>query len=63
MVKRLPTMKETQVQSLGQEDLLEKEMVTHSSILVWKILKEKGIPGHLTCLLRKLYAGSSHVWM
>ena len=37
MVKRLPTMKETQVQSLGQEDLLEKEMVTHSSILAWKI--------------------------
>ena len=37
MVKRLPTMRETQVQSLGQEDLLEKEMVTHSSILVWKI--------------------------
>ena len=33
----LPTMRETQVQSLGQEDLLEKEMVTHSSILVLKI--------------------------
>jgi len=30
-------MQETQVQSLGQEDLLEKEMVTHSSILAWKI--------------------------
>ena len=37
MVKHLPTMRETQVQSLGQEDLLEKEMATHSSILVWKI--------------------------
>ena len=37
MVKRLPTMRETQVQSLGREDLLEKEMVTHSSILAWKI--------------------------
>ena len=37
MVKHLPTMQETQVQSLGQEDLLEKEMATHSSILVWKI--------------------------
>ena len=36
-VKRLPTMKETRVQSLGQEDLLEKEMATHSSILAWKI--------------------------
>ena len=30
-------MQETQVQSLGQEDLLEKEMATHSSILAWKI--------------------------
>ena len=37
MVKRLPTMQETWIQSLGQEDLLEKEMVTHSSILAWKI--------------------------
>ena len=32
-----PTMRETQVQSLGQEDLLEKETATHSSILAWKI--------------------------
>ena len=32
----MPTMCETQVQSLGQEDLLEKEMATHSSILAWK---------------------------
>ena len=37
MVKNLPAMQETQVQSLGQEDPLEKEMATHSSILVWKI--------------------------
>ena len=37
MVKNLPAMWETQVQSLGQEDLLEKEMATHSSILAWKI--------------------------
>ena len=37
MVKRLPTMLETWVQSLGQEDLLEKEIATHSSILAWKI--------------------------
>ena len=36
MVKCLPTMQETQVQSLGQEDLLEKEMATHSSILAWR---------------------------
>ena len=37
MVKRLPTMRETQVQSLGREDLLGKEMVTHSSTFAWKI--------------------------
>ena len=37
MVKRLPIMRVTRVQSLGQEDLLEKEMATHSSILAWKI--------------------------
>ena len=36
-VKRLPTMWETWVRSLGQEDLLEKEMATHSSPLAWKI--------------------------
>ena len=38
MVKLLPAMQETQVRSPGQEDLLEKEMATHSSILAWKIL-------------------------
>ena len=37
MVKRLPTMQETWVRSLGQEDPLEKEMATHSSTLAWKI--------------------------
>ena len=37
MVKRLPTMQETWVQSLGREDPLEKEMATHSSTLAWKI--------------------------
>ena len=37
-IKRLPTMWETRVQSLGWEDLLEKEMAVHSSILAWKIL-------------------------
>ena len=36
-VKRLPTMRETRVQSLGREDPLEKEMATHSSTLTWKI--------------------------
>ena len=37
MVKRLPTMRETWVGSLGREDPLEKEMATHSSTLAWKI--------------------------
>ena len=37
MVKCLPTMQETWVQSLGWEDPLEKEMATHSSTLAWKI--------------------------
>ena len=38
VVKNLPAMQETQVQSLGQEYPLEKEMATHSSILAWRIL-------------------------
>ena len=37
MVKSLPAMRETQGQSLGGEDPLEKEMATHSSILAWRI--------------------------
>ena len=37
IVKHLPTVWETQVQSLGGEDYLEKGMATHSSILTWKI--------------------------
>ena len=37
MVKNLPAMQGTQVQSLGQEDSLEKGMATHSSILSWRI--------------------------
>ena len=45
-IKRLLTMWETWVQSLGPEDLLEKEMATHCSILAWKIpLTEE--PGRL----------------
>ena len=44
MVKRLPTMQETQVRSLGQEEPLEKELATHASTLAWKIpwTKEPG---------------------
>ena len=36
-VKNLPAVQETWVQPLGQEDLLEEEMATHSSILAWRI--------------------------
>ena len=44
MVKHLPTMRDTGVQSLGQEDPPEKEMATHSSTLAWKIpwMEESG---------------------
>ena len=41
-VKRLPTMQETRVQSLGWEDPLEKEVATHSTILAWRIPVDKG---------------------
>ena len=43
MVKCLPTMQETQVQSQGWEDLLEKEMATHSTILAWRIPWTEGL--------------------
>ena len=46
MVKRLSTMRETWVRSLGQEDSLEKAMATHSSILAWRIPRT-GKPGGL----------------
>ena len=42
LVKNLPTMQETPVQYLGQEDPLEKGMATHSSILAWKNPEEPG---------------------
>ena len=41
MVKNLPSMQETQVQSLGWEDPLEKGMATHSSILAWRIHEQR----------------------
>ena len=46
MVKNLPAMQETQVPSLGLEDLLEKRMATNSSILAWRI-PWTGEPGGL----------------
>ena len=42
VVKNLPTIQETQVQSLGWEDPLEEEMATHSSILAWKNPMDRG---------------------
>ena len=46
MVKNLPAMQETRVQSLGQEDPLEEEMAAHSSVLAWRI-PGTGEPGGL----------------
>ena len=49
MVKNLPAMQETRVQFLGQEESLEKEMATHSSVLAWR-LQWTGEPGgHSPC--------------
>ena len=49
MVKHLPTMQETQVQSLGQEDPLEKGMATHSSVLARRIPWIKELGGLQAC--------------
>ena len=46
MVKNLPETQETLVRSLGREDLLEKEMATHSSILAWRIPWTEEPGGH-----------------
>ena len=46
MVKNLPAMQGTQVQSLGQEDSLEKGMATHSSVLVWKSHGRRNLAGY-----------------
>ena len=46
MVKNLPAVQETQVQSLGWEAPLEKRMATHSSILVWRIPWQRSLAGY-----------------
>ena len=46
LVKNLPAMQDTQVQSLGQEDPLEKEMATHSSAFAWRTPRTEK-PGRL----------------
>ena len=49
MIRNPPAMQETQVQSLGREDLLEKRMANHSSILAWRIPWTEQ-PGGLQCV-------------
>ena len=46
MVKRLSTMQETRVRSLGQEDPLEKEIAIHSSTIAWKIHGQRSLVGY-----------------
>ena len=53
MVKNLPAMKKTQIQSLGQEDPLEKEIANHSSILAWRIPGTEEPGGLYSLWLRK----------
>ena len=45
-VKNLPIMRETQVQSLGQEDTLKKEVATHASILAWRTHGQRNLAGY-----------------
>ena len=47
LVKNLPAVQENQVQSLGWEDPLEKEMITHSSILTWRITWQRNLMGSM----------------
>ena len=49
-VKSPPTKQETQVQSLGREDALEKKMATHSSVLAWRIPRTEE-PGRLQSMV------------
>ena len=53
-VRRLSTTRETQVRSLGREDLLEKEMATHSNILTWKIPRTEEPGGLQSMVLRRV---------
>ena len=52
MVKNLPTMQETWVQSLGQEDPLEKGMATNTSILAWRIPWQRSLVGYSPCVAK-----------
>ena len=57
MVKHLPAMQETQVQSLAQEDPLENEMASHSSILAWKTPWSEEIQQYMNCELPDVQTG------
>ena len=52
-VKKLPAMQDTKVQSLGQEDPLEKEMATHSNILAWRIHRQRSLVGYIPWVCKK----------
>ena len=54
MVKNLPSVQETWVRSLGQEDSLEKGMATHSSILAWKIPRTQEPGGLQSMVLQRV---------
>ena len=53
-VKNLSALQETQIQSLGQEDALEKEMATHSSILAWRVPQTEEPGGLQSMELRRV---------
>ena len=60
VVKNLPAMQEMQVRSLDQEDSLEKEMATHSSILAWEIPWTEELAGLQSMGLQKSQTQHSH---
>jgi len=68
MVKRLSTMRETRVQSLGWEDPLEKEMAIHSSTIAWKIPWTEELVGYSpwgrkeSDTTERLHFTSLHLW-
>ena len=57
MVKNLPEMQGTWVQSLGQEDPLDEEMATHFSILAWKFHGQRSLVSHSSCVTK------SQIWL
>ena len=63
MVKRLPTMRETRVRSLGREDPPEKEMATHSSIHAWRIPWTKEPGGLQSMGLQRVRHVSSYTYL